>query len=173
MKRTAFPTDNYSLRIMTTLFNILFLCRDNAALSIIAEACANAISHDRFHAYSAGAQPADCVHPLAIELIASYHLDYAGLRSKHWSEFSQSDAPQLDFIIALCDKDAGQICPSFPGHPLMAQWNITDPLAASPEKMPAMFVKAGRELDTRIRLLNCLPMRGFIQRKQEMDAHYR
>lgn len=156
---------------MTTLFNILFLCRDNAALSIMAEACTNAISHDRFSAYSAGSLPADRVHPLAIEMIASYHLDYANLRCKHWSEFSQPDAPQMDFVIALCDKDAGQHCPFFPGRPLMAQWNITDPLAAPPEQMRAKFVKAWRELDTRIRLLNCLPMRGFIQRKQELDAH--
>lgn len=156
---------------MNTLFNILFLCRDNTALSIIAEACTNAISHDRFYAYSAGSQPGECVHPLALELIASYHLDGTDLRSKHWSEFSQPGAPRMDFIIALCDKDAGQACPSFPGQPLMAQWNITDPLAAPPERMRSMFVKAGRELDTRIRLLNCLPVQRFTQLKLNQEAH--
>lgn len=43
---------------MTPAFNVLFLCPQNSARSIIARAILAKIDQGRFHAYSAGSEPA-------------------------------------------------------------------------------------------------------------------
>ena len=98
---------------MTPAFNVLFLCTHNSARSIMAEAILNKIGAGRFRAYSAGSQPIAAPLPEVIDKLRAFGHDTEGLRSKSWDEFTGPSAPQMDFVITLCDTLDGPVCPDF------------------------------------------------------------
>jgi len=142
------------------VYNVLFLCTGNSSRSIMAEALAATLSKGRFRAFSAGSHPSGAVHPLAIELVKTtrYPVDY--LRSKSWDEFSGPDAAHMDFVITVCDKAAGEVCPFWPGQPLSAHWGFEDPAAlqGSDAEKRAMFSRIFREIMTRMNIFVNLPL---------------
>lgn len=142
------------------IYNILFLCTGNSARSIMAEALVTTMSHGRFRGFSAGSHPAGAVHPLAIEQIAATGYPLELLRSKSWDEFGAPDAPQMDFIITVCDNAAGETCPYWPGHPMSAHWGFEDPAAATggDAEKRAAFHKVFRQIMTRINVFLSLPL---------------
>jgi arsenate reductase (thioredoxin) len=141
-----------------TPYNVLFLCTGNSARSIMAEALLNFWGKGRFHAYSAGSDPKERVHPLAFETLQRNHLPIEGLRSKSWKEFGGTGAPPLQFVFTVCDNAAAEVCPVWPGQPMTAHWGVTDPAAAEgtdADKRRA-FNTAFRELDARIKIFTSL-----------------
>lgn len=145
----------------TTCYNILFLCTGNSARSILGEAIANHLApNGRFVAYSAGSKPRGEVNPAALELLRRKGLPTQGLRSKSWDEFAAPGAPQLDFIITVCDQAAGEQCPYWPGQPMSAHWGMPDPAAVqgSPEEVRKAFEDTFVVLRRRIELLASLPL---------------
>ena len=108
-------------------FNVLFLCTGNSARSILAEALATTLSHGRLIGYSAGSHPNGKVNPIAEELALEMGYPKEKLRSKSWDEFANPNAPQMDFIITVCDNAAGEVCPFWPGKPATAHWGYPDP----------------------------------------------
>jgi ArsR family transcriptional regulator, arsenate/arsenite/antimonite-responsive transcriptional repressor / arsenate reductase (thioredoxin) len=112
---------------MTPAFNVLFLCTQNSARSIMAEALLEKIGRGRFRAYSAGAEPAQKPLPEVIERLKALGHDTTELRCKSWNEFKRPDAPRMDFIIALCDAPHGQFCPDLAGQYVTAAWPLPDP----------------------------------------------
>jgi arsenate reductase len=158
------------------IYNVLFLCTGNSARSILAEAILNLplIGHGRFHAFSAGSHPTGKVNPLAIELLQRNHIPCDELRSKSWDEFAAPNAPVLDFVFTVCDSAAGEICPIWPGQPMIAHWGIADPVAAAgneSEQRKAFFL-AYNQLNRRIALFADLPLSKLdgLALKQKLDA---
>jgi arsenate reductase (thioredoxin) len=109
--------------------HILFLCTGNSARSIMAEVILNHLGGGRCTASSAGSHPKGTVHPLALETLQSMSLPVDGLRSKSWEEFARPDASPLDMIVTVCDDAAGEVCPIWPGQPMIAHWGVEDPAA--------------------------------------------
>ena len=159
---------------MPEIYNVLFLCTGNSARSIIAEALLAHWGKGRFRAFSAGSHPKGAVHPLALEILAKYHMATPTLRSKSWNEFATPDAPPLHFVFTVCDRAANEVCPLWPGQPMTAHWGIEDPavVEGSDEAMARAFNKAFRELDARIKIFANLRLelldRMTLQR--ELDA---
>ena len=141
------------------VFNVLFLCTGNSARSILAESLLNNLGKERFRAFSAGSHPAGQVNPFAMELLEKNHFPTGELRSKPWDEFAQADAPHLDFVITVCDKAAGEVCPVWPGQPMSAHWGIPDPVAVegSEEVKRQAFVEAMNQMQRRISMFVSLP----------------
>ncbi|WP_137917492.1 arsenate reductase ArsC [Hydrogenophaga sp. 2FB] len=141
-------------------YNVLFTCTGNSARSIMAEAILNQQGAGRFHAYSAGSHPAGQVNVHAIELLERNRFRTTGLRSKNWDEFASPDAPVMDFVLTVCDKAAGEVCPVWPGQPMSAHWGVEDPAAAkgSEEVIRRAFNDSFMVLSRRISLFMVLPM---------------
>lgn len=140
--------------------NVLFLCTNNSARSIMAECAMNRWGAGRFHAFSAGSKPRGTVHPITLQVLNELKYATGGLRSKDWDEFAQADSQQLDFVFTLCDRAAAEVCPTWPGQPIRAHWGVQDPLAAvgTSAATRKAFVNVYTELERRIRIFTALPI---------------
>jgi arsenate reductase len=140
--------------------NILVLCTGNSARSIMGEALFNTMGAGRFQAYSAGSHPSGKVNPFAIEQVRALGYPVEGLRSKSWDEFAQPGAPEMDFVVTVCDKAAGEMCPLWPGQPVTAHWGFPDPVAVegTDEEKRAAFAQTLRQIQRRVQLFLSLPL---------------
>jgi arsenate reductase len=136
------------------------LCTGNSARSILGEALFNTLGADRFKAYSAGSHPSGKVNPLAIEQVKALGYPVENLRSKSWDEFAQPGAPQMDFVVTVCDNAAGEVCPFWPGHPVTAHWGFPDPAAVqgTDEEKREAFAGTLRQMRKRVQFFLSLPL---------------
>jgi arsenate reductase len=144
-------------------FNVLFLCTGNSARSIIAQALLNSAGRDRFIAYSAGSHPTGEVNPLAIQELTRLRIPTDGLRSKGWEEFAKPGAPEMDFVITVCDTAAGETCPAWPGQPITAHWGMPDAAAIQGEDQAKRkaFHDCAVTMKRRIDIMNALPLESL------------
>jgi arsenate reductase (thioredoxin) len=70
---------------------------------------------------------------VAVDILRLSDYPTEGLRPKHWREFAGEDAPAFDFVFTLCDLDAGEPPPHWPGRPVTADWRYPDPEKLSGE----------------------------------------
>jgi arsenate reductase len=156
------------------VFNVLFLCNNNSARSLMAEKLIEHWGKGKFKAYSAGNNPKDSINPLTIKTLESHGLNSDGLRSKSWLEFTGPDAPHLDFVFTVCDDVAGEVCPIWPGQPMTAHWGIEDPVAieGTDEEKFTAFQNSCRYLENRIKLFSALPIDtlNLMKIKDEIEA---
>jgi arsenate reductase (thioredoxin) len=157
----------------TKTYNVLVLCTGNSARSIMAEALISTMGRGRFKAYSAGSHPGGQVNPFAIEQVRATGYPVDNLRSKSWDEFAAPGAPQMHFVITVCDNAAGEACPYWPGSPLTAHWGFEDPAAVegTDEHKREAFEKVFRQILTRVQLFVNLPLHVLDETaiKREID----
>jgi arsenate reductase len=146
-------------RGMTPAFNVLFLCTHNSARSILAEAIVEKYGRGRFRAYSAGSDPVAQPNPEVIARLGAFGHDTDGLRSKSWHEFTGPDAPQMDFVITLCDALDGPVCPDFGELAVTGAWPLPDPakFMGSPLERSSMLNELYASLRRRIEIFAALP----------------
>lgn len=126
---------------------VLFLCTHNSARSQMAEGLLRAQSGGQVEVFSAGTDPA-AVHPMAVRALAEMGVDISAQRSKSLEVFAGG---RFDHVITVCDR-ARELCPVYPGDPVMVHWSIPDPVevtGAEQERMQA-FRRVAGQLLTRI-----------------------
>jgi arsenate reductase len=108
----------------------------------------------------AGSHPAGKVNAHALRTLERLRLPAEGYRSKNWDEFAKPDSPALDFVLTVCDKAAGEMCPVWPGQPMTAHWGVADPAAfeGSEEATERQFMDTALTLKRRIELMLALPL---------------
>jgi protein-tyrosine-phosphatase/DNA-binding transcriptional ArsR family regulator len=145
--------------VMTPAFNVLFLCTRNSARSIMAEAILTRIGRGRFHAYSAGSDPAAQPMPEVIAKLQALGHEVAPIHCKSWDVFAGPDAPRLDFVIALCDTVDNQLCPDFGDQAVTGAWPMPDPakFTGSAAERSTMLNELYASLRRRIEIFISLP----------------
>jgi protein-tyrosine-phosphatase/DNA-binding transcriptional ArsR family regulator len=122
---------------------VLFLCTGNSARSQMAAAILEQMGGDHVKVASAGSHP-KALHPDAVRVMRERGIDVSGRQPRHVDELA---AEPFDQVISLCDR-VREVCPDFPGFPIVAHWSIPDP---STEADPYQALRrTADELTTRI-----------------------
>ncbi len=128
---------------------ILFLCTGNSCRSQMAEGFARKYLPEA-DVWSAGTHPAQCVHPLAVQVMQERGIDISTHRPK-----TVSDVPlPVDYVITLCG-EAAEECPAFPGARQTEHWNLPDPARATgtDDEVLQVFRSVRDEIDRRVQEL--------------------
>jgi arsenate reductase len=127
---------------------VLFLCTHNSARSQIAEALLRRRGGDRFEVASAGSEPGERVHPLALRVIGELGATPAGHRPKGFDEVF---GREWDLVVTVCD-DALVACPVLPPETRSTHWGLADPSRAqgSEAEKLAAFRATAALIDARI-----------------------
>ena len=130
--------------------NILVLCTGNSCRSQMAEGFLKKLASDRFEVFSAGTEPKDDVHPLAVQVMAEAGIDLSRQKPKHLREFL-GRLPVRHLIIVCSGAD--QSCPRvFPGLSERLYWPFDDPAAfeGTPEETLSEFRRVRDEIEDKI-----------------------
>lgn len=112
-------------------FNVLFLCADNSARSVLAEALLNRLGAGRFQAFSAGYGVAEAVSPQALTLLEKINYNSERVHAKQMAAVMDDADPGFDFIIRLSpDRRGSARMPQFSGAPVIVDWHMPDPADA-------------------------------------------
>jgi arsenate reductase len=117
----------------------------------MAEGFLRAFGADRFIAYSAGTDPAERVHPLAVQVMSEKGIDISEQEPKNVNNYL-GHLPVRHLII-VCD-GANQRCPRiFPNMMYRMFWPFDDPamFQGSPEATIAKFRAVRDEIETKIK----------------------
>ena len=141
------------------VYSVLFLSRRNSARSVFAEAILNRNGKGKFRAFSAAVEPADEFDPQAIELLESNGFPIPDSPPRHYREFAETGAADLDFVFTLSDTAAGEPLPTWPGLPVTAHWSSTDPILVEGEEWERKlaFGRVFAELERRLNIFMSLP----------------
>ncbi|MBP9095776.1 MAG: arsenate reductase ArsC [Ignavibacteria bacterium] len=104
---------------------VLFVCIHNSARSQMAEAFLNNLAGDKFEAHSAGIEPG-VLNPLVVESMAQTAIDISKNKTKSVFDLAVN-GNAYDYVITVCEKEAADKCPVFPGAGKKIQWSFNDP----------------------------------------------
>ncbi len=112
---------------MSAKRRVLVLCTGNAARSQMAQGLINALLGDAWEAYSAGTQPAERVHPLAVQAMAELGIDISRQEPKHLRVYQ---GQPFDMVITVCD-NGQKSCPAWLGAGRTEHLAFPDPALAA------------------------------------------
>jgi arsenate reductase len=104
---------------------VLFLCVHNSARSQMAEAYLKKFGGEKFHVESAGLEPGN-LNPLAIEVMKEDGIDISQNPTNNVFEFFK-EGRIFHYVVTVCDKEASDRCPIFPGLNKKINWSFDDP----------------------------------------------
>lgn len=132
--------------------NILILCTGSSCRSQMAAGFLRHFASNRFDVYSAGTEPAERVHPWAVEVMSEKGIDISAQRPTDVAEYL--GRLPVRHLIIVC-RGANQSCPRiFPGTLNRMFWPFDDPaeFEGSPEATLEKFRAVRDEIESRINL---------------------
>jgi arsenate reductase len=133
--------------------NVLFLCSGEPTRGVIAEAIMNRLGGDDFRAFCATINGSRRVPTTVTELLKSNRMP-TDCALDELDKFCGDGAPAMDFVIALQPRSSEDPASRLPGHPMKANWRITDPAAVkdNPVERATVLRRSYMELENRIKL---------------------
>jgi arsenate reductase len=104
---------------------VLFVCVHNSARSQMAEAWMNHLCPDFANASSAGLEPGT-LNPLVVEAMKEIGIDISHHSTTGVMDLFKS-GQKFDQVITVCDREAAERCPLFPGNTVRLAWSFADP----------------------------------------------
>ncbi len=136
---------------------VLFICTGNSARSIMAEALLQDVKRDSFDVFSAGTDPKEAPHPLALDLLRNLGHRTQELKAKSLDDL-RNEAP-MDVVITVCDQVANADGPIWTGRIATTHWSTPDPMSDTAERGAAQaFRHAYATLNTKIRAFAALKL---------------
>jgi phosphate transport system protein len=128
---------------------VLFLCQRNSARSQMAEAWARKLLPSGVRVWSAGAEPAPDIHPMAVRVMKEVGLDLSGQRPKHVADVPIGD---VDTVVTLCVEGTWETLPEALRR---EAWTLPDPaaVAGSEHERTSEFRRIRDELRPRVESL--------------------
>ncbi|PIP02626.1 MAG: protein-tyrosine-phosphatase [Zetaproteobacteria bacterium CG12_big_fil_rev_8_21_14_0_65_54_13] len=132
---------------------VLFLSRNNATRSQIAEYLLNHMGRGRFVAQSAGSAPS-LVNPLAVDVLKAVNIDATGATSKPLTQFQ---GQSFDFIINICEYSSASCearkrdCPALPGMESRGCWGFNAATAGDRDALLPQLTVVRDQIATRLR----------------------
>jgi len=113
----------------------LFVCLHNAGRSQMSAALFERVAHGSHRALSAGATPAERVHPKVVDVMREpgFEIDLAGRKPRR---LTRELAEQADVVVTM---GCGDECPYIPGKRYI-DWDLPDP-----KGRPVAEVRATRD----------------------------
>ncbi|MEC9492529.1 arsenate reductase ArsC [Flexistipes sp.] len=108
---------------------ILFVCVHNSARSQMAEAFAKKYGGGNVFVESAGLEPGT-LNQDVVKVMSERGIDISGNKTKSVFDFFK-EGRTYNYVIAVCDKEAAENCPIFPGFSERLHWPFPDPSAAT------------------------------------------
>ena len=106
---------------------VLFVCVHNSARSQMAEAYLKQFAGDLFDVESAGLEPG-VLNPFVVRVMREDGFDISGNKTKSVFDLFK-EGRIYNYVIAVCDKEAAERCPIFPGICTRLNWSFADPSA--------------------------------------------
>ncbi len=110
-----------------TKYKVLFVCIHNSARSQMAEAFLKKHGSPTFGAESAGLEPGR-LNPNVVTVMMEIGIDLSGQPTQAVLDLFHQGR-QYDAVITVCDKEAAERCPIFPGKVKRIAWSFKDPSA--------------------------------------------
>jgi len=110
---------------MSSKHKILFVCIHNSARSQMAEAFLRKYGGETFEAESAGLEPGT-LNPNVVTVMQEVGINLTGKPTQSVFDLFQQGR-LYNAVITVCDKEAAERCPIFPGMVKRIAWSFKDP----------------------------------------------
>lgn len=129
--------------------NILFLCEDNACLSLMAESMAKHMGPPKIRVFSAGIRPGS-IPPEVRRVLQEIGVELSGSTTKSMDQIPVND---IDLVVSF--GDASEKCGSLPNKAKVERWAIPNPMRVAGETSAVLSAyRHGRdEIDKRVAAL--------------------
>jgi arsenate reductase len=151
------------------MLKVLFVCVHNSARSQMAEAFFNHDAKESDTAESAGIEPGQ-INPYVVKAMGEKGFDISNNATKGVFDLYK-EGRKYSHVIAVCDAEASQRCPIFPGVIKKELWSFPDPSAftGTEEEIMEQVRNVRDAIEQKVKAL--LEAEGTKQEK-EIDAQH-